>query len=78
MENAYGTREEHIAWCKERALVYVDRGDLVSALASMTSDMRKHPENDTRAVTVLLALDGVRCVTSNDAAGMRRLIEGFR
>jgi hypothetical protein len=78
MENAYGTREEHIAWCKERALAYVDQGDLTNALASMASDTRKHPENDTPTVAALLAFEGVRCVMGDDAAGMRRLIEGFR
>lgn len=36
------TRAEHLAWCKERALEYVDRGDLAAAVASMTSDLGKH------------------------------------
>ncbi len=74
----YGTREEHLAWCKQRALAYVDRGDLTNALASFGSDMRKHPQTDTDAVAVLLGAEGVRCFMNDDAAGMRRLIEGFR
>lgn len=74
---SYGTRAEHLAWCKQRALEYVDRGDLQNALASMASDMSKHPETDTPTVATLLSLEGVRCVVGNDAAGMRRLIEGF-
>ena len=78
MENAYGTREEHLTWCKDRALAYVDRGDLVNALASMASDMRKHPDNDTDMAAMLLATVGAGCVMSGDAAGMRSLIEGFR
>jgi hypothetical protein len=72
------SKADHLAWCKERALAYLDHGDLVNALASMASDMRKHPETDTRTTTTLLSMEGFRCVTSNDAAGMRRLIEGFR
>jgi hypothetical protein len=71
------TREEHLSWCKQRALAYVDRGDLTNALASMASDVRKHPETDTHAATVLLAMEGTRCVMAQDMAGMRRLIEGF-
>lgn len=38
------TREQHLEWCKKRALEYVDSGDTQGAFASMASDMRKHPE----------------------------------
>jgi hypothetical protein len=38
------TRAEHLAWAKERALEYVAKGDLGQAIASMTSDLAKHPE----------------------------------
>lgn len=55
-------REQHLAWCKERALAYVDRGDLVNALASFTSDMSKHPETDTETTKVLIATVGFRAV----------------
>lgn len=71
------TRTEHLAWCKERALAYVEKGDLTNALASMSSDVRKHPETDTRTAAVLLSMEGVRCVMNSDTQGMRRLIEGF-
>lgn len=27
------TRDEHLAWCKERALRYADRGELADAVA---------------------------------------------
>ena len=37
------TRAEHLAWAKQRALEYVDRGELQHALDSIISDMRKHP-----------------------------------
>jgi hypothetical protein len=40
------TRAEHIAWCKQRALEYVERGDLQNAVVSMLSDLRKHPETE--------------------------------
>ena len=37
-------RTEHLQWCKDRALVYVKIGDVSQAVASMTSDLSKHPE----------------------------------
>lgn len=43
------TREEHLAWCKERALRFVEDGQLREAFASITSDLAKHP--DTREHT---------------------------
>jgi hypothetical protein len=38
------TRKEHLAACKERALEYVERGELANALQSMWQDLRLHPE----------------------------------
>lgn len=40
----YGTRAEHLAWCKIRALEYLENVGPIEAFASMTSDMNKHPE----------------------------------
>ncbi len=39
-------RQEHLEWCKKRALKYVDMGDVSQAFASMLSDLRKHPETE--------------------------------
>ena len=44
MAQTNDTRAAHLAWCKERALAYVDEGDLNNAFASLVSDLRKHPE----------------------------------
>ena len=38
------TRQEHLAWAKQRALEYCDRGELQHALDSLISDLGKHPE----------------------------------
>ncbi len=38
------TRAEHLQWCKDRAIEYVNAGDLKNAFASMQSDMSKHEE----------------------------------
>jgi hypothetical protein len=74
------TREEHLAWCKKRALEYVDRGDLNQALTSMLSDLRKHPETENHIGGVLgvglAMLPGHRSII-NDPDEMRRWIEGF-
>ena len=38
------TRDEHLEWCKKRALEYLDHNDPRQAFTSMMSDLRKHPE----------------------------------
>ena len=37
-------RNEHLDWCKKRALEYVDAGDFAQAFTSMASDLGKHPD----------------------------------
>lgn len=39
-------RSEHLQWCKDRALEYVNTGDLKNAFASFQSDMTKHEETN--------------------------------
>ena len=39
------TRDEHLAWCKERAIREMEfTGDPKQGVVSMLSDLRKHPE----------------------------------
>jgi hypothetical protein len=73
---AMRTREEHLAWCKQRALEYLDRGDLQNAVASMGSDLNKHEE--TKSNNQHLFALGILYVMNNDFDGVRRWIEGFR
>jgi hypothetical protein len=40
-------REEHLEWCKKRALEYNERGDTTNAFSSFLSDMGKHEETAT-------------------------------
>lgn len=69
------TRAEHIAWCKERALQYVDAGDTDQAFASVASDLRKHEETvDHGALTLGSMLFGGHLSTP---AKMREFIEGI-
>ena len=37
-------RSEHLQWCKDRAIEYIDNDDLGRAFASFMSDMGKHLE----------------------------------
>ena len=70
------TREEHLAWCKERALEYVDRNDLDNALVSMLSDLGKHEETENHIAIqlgVMMQMGG-QLGTSEQ---MRKFIEGF-
>ena len=70
------TRAEHLAWCKQRALEYIDLGDVKNALASMFSDLGKHEGTRNHAAIqlgVMLMLAG----HLDDPREARRYIEGF-
>lgn len=70
------TRDEHLAWAKQRALEYCDEGEISSALASMLSDLHKHPELENHAggtLGVMLAASGFLQTTQD----MREWIVGF-
>ena len=69
------TRDEHLSWAKQRAIEYVEAGELANAVASMGSDLEKHPE--TRFSPALVAV-GMLYVTNGDRQALRRWIEGFR
>lgn len=70
------TRSEHLAWCKTRALEYVNRGDLLNGMTSMGSDLNKHPETkDHAAINLGLQLWMIGDLHTPDT--MRRFIEGF-
>lgn len=72
----YETRAEHLAWCKQRALEYADRGDMTNAIASMGSDLNKHPETEGHSgmeLMMMMAMAG-----QLDRPGeLRKFIEGF-
>lgn len=71
------TRDEHLAWCKRRALEYVDTGDLTHAVASMASDLKAHPDTDNPALNGLVMI-GMMYVTDGDKAAAQRWINGFQ
>jgi hypothetical protein len=75
-EEDMATRDEHLKWCKERALEYVERGDLKNAYGSMASDLRKHPEtSDHPAIGLGMMLIMSQNLNSKDE--MKKFIEGF-
>jgi len=37
-------RQEHLEWCKQRAMEYCNNGDLTNAFMSFVSDLGKHEE----------------------------------
>lgn len=70
------TRAEHLQWCKDRALVYADRGDMNNAIASMCSDLRKHPETGNHAGAQVMVMQAVAGLFDRPGE-LRRFIEGF-
>ncbi|QQO30762.1 hypothetical protein JJC00_18940 [Bradyrhizobium diazoefficiens] len=70
------TREEHLAWCKARALEYCAAGKPADALGSMISDLKKHPElADHPAIT--LGATMMFAGFLDDPGEAKRFIEGF-
>lgn len=73
------TREEHLQWCKDRAMDYVKRGDLVNAVGSMMSDLNKHEETASSGAGAfgMLGLMAARDAQRGDQAAVERYILGF-
>ncbi len=65
------TREEHLQWTKNRALAYLDDNDPLQAVASMMSDLNKHPKLANHP-GIMLGL-----ISTQSTHEARRLIEGF-
>jgi hypothetical protein len=71
-------RAEHLAWCKQRAIEYVDQGDLTNAFASMASDLGKHPDTaDSVSVMTHLGMPLMMSGHLSTAPEMRKFIEDF-
>jgi len=68
-------REEHLAWCKQRAMEYVSRGQLQDAVTSMMSDLNKHPETEVKSA--VLSMLGIQAAISQDVREVTRYIQGF-
>ncbi len=70
------TRAEHMAWCKERAMEYLEKGSqfysIGNAIASMMSDLSKHPETEG-----LRKLSAMLMQTVDDHDSAVKFVEGF-
>jgi len=70
------TRAEHLSWCKDRALEYVDNGDWEQGMASMFSDLTKHEETESHpAISLGSQLMCAGLIQNSQEA--RKFIEGF-
>ena len=72
------TRQEHLDFCKQRAMEYVERNDLLNAVTSMMSDLTKHPE--TKSVGDALSGLGLLAAMQaqqGDRDAVIRYIKGF-
>jgi len=70
------TRQEHLEWCKKRALEHVDNDDINQAWDSMCSDLEKHPKTAGHSAIQL----GIMMLMSGHLSTqdrMRKFIEGF-
>lgn len=69
-------RAEHLAWCKQRALEFLDGGDKQQARMSMLSDLSKHEELSNHSGIKLGMLLLVNGYLHSDYE-IRNWIEGF-
>ena len=67
------TRDEHLEWCRQRALEYVEIGDLDQAVSSMLSDLLKHEEIVLNPILAMVGLYSVQLGTED----VKRWINGF-
>lgn len=71
-------RAEHLQWCKDRALEYADAGDAAQAMASMMSDLGKHPDTESSAGIVAELMMPLAMMGEFEKPGeLRKFIEGF-
>jgi hypothetical protein len=69
-------REQHLEWCKKRALAYVDQGYLQEALSLMISDLRKHPKTaDHPGIALAVGRMAFGDLTTKEQ--VREFIQGF-
>lgn len=71
------TRQEHLQFCKDRAMEYVKEGNLLEAVTSMMSDLGKHPETTATGALAALGLLAMQQAQAGDVDGVKRYIQGF-
>lgn len=75
------TRQEHLDWCKQRALEYLEPGPYFSlddAMVSMASDLGKHDETRQHVTMTIPLMFQLRASGKLSTANeMREFIKGF-
>lgn len=70
------SRQEHLQWCKNRALEYVNSNNLPTAYMSICSDLSKHEETKNH-LAIGLGMNLMMAGKLDSAEEMRKFIEGF-
>jgi len=70
------TREDHLKWCKQRALQYLECGNITNAWASIASDLQKHSETAGHSGLMLGTMQMMAGGLSS-VPEMKKFIEGF-
>jgi hypothetical protein len=69
------TRQDHIAWCKQRAINEMEySNDPKQGVISMMSDLGKHPETNSETLRLLCMMTLMRPCSM---ASVRKFIDGF-
>lgn len=71
------TRAEHLQWCKNRAMEYVNAGDNNQAFASMCSDLLKHEETKQHESTNRLGMSLLIAGHLKTKEQMTKWIQGY-
>ena len=71
------TRDQHLKFCKDRAMEYVKANDFNSAVTSMLSDLGKHPDTKASSEGTLAQLGMFELMKGPTRESITRYILGF-
>ncbi len=70
-------RQQHLQWCKDRALDYLNRGKIAEGMASFTSDMGKHEDTARTLNNGLSHAIIMQALMTNSQRECIAAVEGF-
>jgi hypothetical protein len=71
-------RAEHLRWAKDRAIEYADRGETAEAIASLGSDLNKHPDTKGHVGMQLMMMMAISRQFERPGELRKFIEEGFR
>lgn len=71
------TRADYLQWCKDRAMEYVRRGELLEGVTSMMSDMEKRDDTKLGPALSGLGIQAALQATQGNRDMVERYILGF-